>query len=80
MDKLAKQNIGVNYLLNAVDVFPRFVRGQAMEKNAKDTLHAFKKMISQKTLLKNFGLTKGQYMREHSKTFARRKTLKFTQQ
>ena len=80
VDKLAKQNIGVNNLLNAVDVFPRFIRGQARKKNAKDTLHAFKKMISQKTLLKNFGLIKEQNMREHSKTFARRKTLKFSQQ
>ena len=48
-DKLASQNKGVKYLLVAVDVFSRFVRVQTMKtKNAKDTLQAFKKMISRK--------------------------------
>ena len=49
MDKLASQNKGVKYLLVAIDVFLRFVRVQTMKnKYAKDTLQAFKKMISRK--------------------------------
>ena len=49
VDKLASQNKGVKYLLVAVDVFSRFVRVQTMKtKYAKDTLQAFKKMISRK--------------------------------
>ena len=47
--KLASQNKGVKYLLVAVDVFSRFVRVQTMKtKYAKDTLQAFKKLISRK--------------------------------
>ena len=58
VDKLASQNNGVKYLLTAVDIFSRFVRVQT-----KDTLQAFRKMISRKkTLLKNFGLIKEQNM------------------
>ena len=49
VDKLASQNKGVKYLLVAVDVFSRFVRVQTIKtKYAKDTLQAFKKLISQK--------------------------------
>ena len=49
IDKLASQNNGVKYLLIAVDIFSRFVRFQTMKtKYAKDTLKAFRKMISQK--------------------------------
>ena len=49
-------------------------------KYAKDTLQAFKKIISQKTPLKSFGLIKERNMGEFSKNFARKKTLKFTRQ
>ena len=50
VDKLASQNNGVKYLLVAVDVFSGFVRVQTMKtKYAKDTLQAFKKMISRKS-------------------------------
>ena len=49
VDKLASQNNGVKYLLVAVDIRLRFVRVQTMKtKYAKDTLHAFRKMISGK--------------------------------
>ena len=81
VDKLASQNNGFMYLLVAVDIFSRFVRIQKMKtKYAKGTLQAFRKMISRKTLLKNFGLIKEQNMGEPLKNVARRKTLKFTQQ
>ena len=47
MDKLASENNGVKYFLIAVDVFSRFVTVQTMKtKYAKDTLQAFKNMIS----------------------------------
>ena len=47
--KLASQNNKVKYLINAVDIFSRFVRVQTMKTNyARDTLQAFRKMISQK--------------------------------
>ena len=80
VDKLASQNSGVKYLLVAVDIFSRFVKVQTIKKKyAKDTLQAFRKRISRKTLLKSFGLMKEQNMGEIKKKFARRKTLKFTE-
>ena len=49
VDKLASQNNGVKFLLVAVDNFSRFVRVQTKKtKYAKDTLQAFRKLISQK--------------------------------
>ena len=80
VDKLASQNNGVKYLLVAVavDNVSRFIRVQTMKtKYAKDTLQAFRKMISRKRLLKNFGLIKEENMGEFLKNFARGKTLKF---
>ena len=79
MDKLASQNKGVKYLLVAVDVFSRFVRVQTMiTKYAKDTLQAFKKMISRKNIPEKLWLIKERNMLEFSKNFARKKALKFT--
>ena len=81
VDNLASQNNGVKYFLVAVDTFWRFVRVQTMKtKYDKNTLQAFRKKTSRKTLLKNFDLIKEQNMGELLKNFARRKTLKFTQQ
>ena len=49
VDNLAGQNNGVKYLLVVVDIFLRFVRVQTIKtKYAKDTLQAFRKMISRK--------------------------------
>lgn len=46
VDKLAKYNKNVKYLLVAVDVLSRYVRVQPLEnKFAKTTLHAFKQML-----------------------------------
>ena len=44
----------------------------------KDTLQAFKKMISRKNTPETFGLIKEQNMGKLSKYFAKRKTLIFT--
>ena len=71
----------VKYLLVAVDIFSKFVRVQTTKiKYAKNTLHAFRKMISRKNTPEIFGLIKEQSMGELLKSFARRKTWKFTQQ
>ena len=60
VDKLASQNKGVKYLLVAVDVFSRFVRVQSMKtKYAKDTLQAYKKMISRKNTPVKLWVDKG---------------------
>ena len=49
-------------------------------KYAKDTLQAFKKIVSRKNTTENFELIKEQNMGKRLKNFTRRKTLKFTQQ
>ena len=60
VDKLASQNNGVKYLLVAVDIFSRFVRVQTLKiKYAKDTLQAFRKMISQKNTPEKLWVDKG---------------------
>ena len=47
MDKIARYNNGVKFLLVAVDVLSRFLRVQPMKtKTAVDTTRAFKRMIS----------------------------------
>ena len=81
MDKLASQNNGVKYLLVAVDVFSRFVRVQTMKTNyAKDTLQAFKKMISQKNTPEKLWVDKGTEYGRTFNNFWKEKTLKFTRQ
>ena len=80
VDKLASQNNGAKYLLIALDIFSRFVRVQTLKtKYAKDTLQAFKKMISRKNTPGKLWVDKRQNMGELKKNFARRKTVKFTQ-
>ena len=60
VNKLASQNNGVKYLLVAVDIFLRFVRTQIRKtKYAKDTLQAFRKMISRKNTPEKIWVDKG---------------------
>ena len=60
VDNFASQNNGVKYLLVAVDIFSRFVRAQTIKtKYAKDTLQAFRKMISRKNTPEKFWVDKG---------------------
>ena len=81
VDKLASQNNGVKYLLVAVDNFSRFVRFQTMKTRCQTHFTSFQKNdFSKKTLLKNFGLIKEQNMGKFLQNFAKRKTLKFSQQ
>ena len=59
--KLASQNNRVKYFLVALEFFSRFVRVQTMktEYYAKDTLQAFRKMISRKNTLEQIWVDKG---------------------
>ena len=79
VDKLASQNNGVKFLLVAVYSFSRFVRNQTLENYAKDTLQAFRKMISRQNAPEKFRVDKGTDYGGNLKILARRKTLKFTQ-
>ena len=76
MDKLASQNKGVKYLLVAVDVFSRFVRIETMKtKYAKDTLQAFKKMISPKNTPEKLWVDKGTEYGGTFKKFCKEKSI-----
>ena len=76
VDKLASQNKGVKYLLVAVDVFSRFVRVQTMKtKYAKDTLQAFKKMISRKNTPEKLRVDKGTEYGGIFKKFCKEKSI-----
>ena len=58
--QVGSQNNGVKYLLVSVDIFSRFVRVQTMKTNyAKDTLQAFKKMISRKNTAEKLWVDNG---------------------
>ena len=60
VDKLASQNNEVKYILVAVDIFSRFVSVQTMKtKYAKETLQAFRKMISRKNTPEKLWVDKG---------------------
>ena len=60
VDKLASQNNGIKYLLVVVDIFLRFVRVQTTKtKYAKDTLQAFRIMISRKNTPEKLWVDKG---------------------
>ena len=79
VDKLASQNNGVKLLLVGVDVF--FCELSELKQwklNMPRTLCKLsKKMISRKTLLKNFGFIKEQNMGNFQKILQGKKTLKF---
>ena len=76
MDKLASQNKGVKYLLVAVDVFSRFARVQTMKtKYVKDTLQAFKKMISRKNTPEKLWVDKGTEYGGIFKNFCKEKSI-----
>ena len=80
VEKLASQNNGVKYLLVAVDIFFEICQSSNNENKVCQRHFTNFTRFLEKTLLKNFGLIKEQNMGELLKSFARRKTLKFTQQ
>ena len=70
VDKLAKYNRGVRYLLVAVDCLSRYLRVEPLKtKYAKETAQAFKKMIKHKQP-KKFGLMMARNSSVLSKAFA----------
>ena len=69
IDKLAKYNRGVRYLLVAVNCLSRYLRVEPLKtKYAKETTEAFKKLSKQNNQ-KKFGLTKAPSLKESSKSF-----------
>ena len=56
VDKLAKDNNGVKYLLVRQDLFDRTVDAKAMKtKNSKETIRAFLTMITKKSFETTLG-------------------------
>ena len=79
VDKLAKYNHGVKYLLVAVDVLSRKLRVQPMRsKSASETAKSFARMIIDKKP-KKFGKIKELSLKELSKSFVKRTASRLTQ-
>ena len=75
VDKLAKYNRGIKYLLVAVDVLSRYVRVEPLKsKDAKETLKAFKKMTKTKKPQKLW-VDKGSEFKGVFKTFCDKKDI-----
>ena len=81
VDKLAKDNNSVKYLLVRQDLFDRIVDAKGMKtKDSKETVLAFLTMITKKIDTKKFGLTKEQNLLGSLENFAKLKEYKFTLQ
>ena len=60
VDKLAKENNGVKYLLLRQDLFDRFVNAKGMKtKDSQETVKAFSSMITKRNRPKNIWVDKG---------------------
>ena len=76
VDKLASQNNRVKYLLVAVGIFSRYFRVQMMKtKYAKDTLQAFRIMISRKNTPEKLWINKGTENGGNFKKFGKEKDI-----
>ena len=81
VDKLAKENNGVKYLLIRQDLFDRTVNAKGMKtKDSQETVKAFSSMITKNNRPKNFGLRRGQSLLERLKSFVLLSGYKFTLQ
>ena len=70
VDKLAKDNNGVKYLLVRQDLFDRTVDAKIMKsKDSKETVRAFLSMITKRVVPKTFGLTREQNLRKSVKSW-----------
>ena len=79
VDKLAKDNNGVKYLLVHQDLFDRTVDAKRMkEKLFKETVRAFLSMTTKKNRPKKNGLTREQNLPGSLKNYAKLKEYKFT--
>ena len=81
VDKLAKDNNGVKYLLVRQDLFDRTVDGKGMKtKDSKETVRAFLTMITKQNRAKKIGLTREQNLLERVKNYAKLNEYIFTLQ
>ena len=80
VDKLAKDNNVVKYLLVRQDLFDRTVDAKGMKtKDSKETVRAFFSTIKKKNRPKKFGLAKEHNLLESLKNYEKLKEHKFTQ-
>ena len=78
VDKLAKDNNGVKYLLVCQDVFDRTVDAKRMKtKDSPETVRAFSTMTTKKNRTKKVWVDKRTNLLETSKNFAKLKDYKF---
>ena len=81
VDKLAKDNNGVRYLLVRQDLFDRTVDAKGMiSKDSKETVRAFLSTITKKNRPQRFGLKREQNLLESLKSYANLNEYKFTLQ
>ena len=81
VDKLAKDNNGVKYLLVRQDLFDRTADSKGMKtKDSKETVRAFMSMIIKNNQPKKIGLTREQNLLESLRNYAKLKEYKFTLQ
>ena len=81
LDKLAKENNGVKYLLVRQDLFDRTVNAKGRKtKDSQETVKAFSSMITKRNRQKRFGLTGEPNLLERLKSFVLLRGYKFTLQ
>ena len=79
VDKMAKENNGVKYLLVRQDLFDRTVNAKGRKtKDSQETVKASSSMITKKIEQKSFGLTRGRSLLERLKSFVLLRRYKFT--
>ena len=79
VDKLAKENNGVKYLLVRQDLFDRTVNAKGMKtKDSQETVKAFSSMITKKNRPKKIWVDKGRSLLERLKSFVLLRGYKFT--
>ena len=81
VDKLAKENNGVKYLLVRQDLFDRTVNAKGMKtKDSQETVKAFSSKTTKRNRAKKIGSTRGQSLLERLKGFVLLRGCKFTLQ
>ena len=79
VDKLAKENNGVKYLIVRQVLFDRTVNAKGMKpKDSQETVKAYSSMIPKRSRPKKFGLTREPNLLEHIKSFVLQRGNKFT--
>ena len=81
VDKVAKENNGVKYLLVRQDLFDRTVNAKGMKtKDSQETVKAFSSMITKKNRRKKIWVDKGPSLLERLKSFVLLRGYEFTVQ